>query len=73
MKKKDMFELPVAVLMPPEHAEKFERFLQMLKESKSNGAQAIITTPESLGDTYEEMLTNLRLIAQAKISLELVL
>lgn len=52
---------------------KFEGLDQLIREAKSSGVDSlIVATPQSLGDNYEEMISNLDKIAAAELALIIV-
>jgi hypothetical protein len=60
-------------LVSADHAKKYRTFLDLIEASKANDVEAVIlANARMLGDTYEELLTNLDLLAEAGLSLSLV-
>jgi len=52
---------------------KFADFDRMLAESKRNGVKTILVpSPQTLGDTYEELIRNLTKLQEAELSLVIV-
>ena len=52
---------------------KFEGLDQLIREAKSSGVDSlIVATPQSLGDNYDEMISNLDKIAAAELALIIV-
>jgi hypothetical protein len=55
------------------HREKFDGFIRLCEESKGRGLRAVvIVRPWVLGDTYEEVMTNLGLLARHGLELSIV-
>ena len=56
--------------VPLEHARKFSTFLQMIDDAKEGKNDvAVVGCPHDLGDTYEELVTNLRLLRDVNLLL----
>lgn len=53
------------------HAAKFPKFIQVVEECRENGYD-LQTTPESLGDTYEEVITNLYILGDAGVAVKII-
>lgn len=58
---------------PPGYEEKFAGFLRMLDHCKSEGVPTVlIPNAETLGDTYDEVIESLSLLAKAGLGLMIV-
>jgi len=58
---------------PQGYEEKFAGFIDMLDHCKLEGVPTVlIPNAETLGDTYEEVIESLSLIADADLSLRIV-
>jgi hypothetical protein len=58
---------------PPGYEEKFEGFLRMLDHCKRDGTPSVlIPNAETLGDTYEEVIESLSLLAKADLGLRII-
>lgn len=52
---------------------KFAGLDKLIREAKSSGVDSlIVATPQALGDSYEEMISNLDKIAAAELALIIV-
>lgn len=51
------------------HRAKFANFIEMLAETKGKADAVVVDHPEVLGDNYEELVTNLGLLADSKLAL----
>jgi hypothetical protein len=52
------------------HAEKFAMFLELIETAKRGDIDVVVVAyPWVLGDTYEELIENLGLLADAKVQL----
>ena len=52
------------------YAEKFKNFIGMCEEAKDKGIEVVVVAyPWVLGDTYEEVLQSLSLLAEQNLSL----
>jgi len=55
-----------------EHAKKYKGFLKLIDKSKVDKADLVLVAePWVLGDNYEELITNLKLLAEAELSLRI--
>lgn len=56
-----------------EMEKKFAEFDRMVAEAKKNGIEAVmVPSPQTLGDTYEEIIRNLTKLQQAELTLVIV-
>ena len=56
-----------------EMEKKFAEFDRMLAEARRDGVQAVLVpTPQTLGDTYDELVRNLTKLQEAELSLVIV-
>jgi collagenase-like PrtC family protease len=52
---------------------KFADFDRMVAEAKQNGVKAVlVASPQTLGDTYDELIRNLTRLQEAELSLVIV-
>jgi hypothetical protein len=59
--------------MPTRYETKHKDFLQRLKDAQANSITLIvISEPQELGDTYEEMVESLNRLAQADLNLAIL-
>ncbi len=55
------------------HRRKFAEFLKLIERTKKERlGRIVVLQPEALGDTYEELVTNLYLLSEAGLSLSFV-
>ena len=58
---------------PAGYEEKFSEFFKMLEHCKATGVPTVlIPNAETLGDTYDEVIESLSLIAKADLGLRIV-
>ena len=60
---------PVPPAPPVNHREKFTPLFRLMAEAKEGDGTLIIDRPSVLGDNYEELITNLAMIAKAELQL----
>lgn len=59
--------------MDDNHKQKFAQFLLMCNTMKEQKADVLVVDhPEVLGDTYEELITNLAYLAEKKLMVQIV-
>ena len=57
----------------PSYEEKFKSFIEMCAQAKADGVDAImIHHPETLGDTYAEVIESLNRLAASELQLAIV-
>lgn len=57
----------------PLHREKFKAFLQAIEDGKASKTDTLVLAyPTVLGDDYDELITNLKLLAETDIALAFV-
>ena len=57
----------------PSYEEKFKSFIEMCAQAKTDGVDAIIIHhPETLGDTYAEVIESLNRLSLAELHLAIV-
>ena len=55
------------------HEEKFAGLIAAIASAKAEGAQfLVVSSPETLGDDYDELVANLRRIGEAGLALRIV-
>ncbi len=56
-----------------EMEQKFADFDRMIAEAKRNGVEAVLVpSPQTLGDTYDELIRNLTKLQEAELTLIIV-
>lgn len=57
-------------MKPKDYDVKFRKFLRRIADARANGVTLfVITRPEELGDTYEEVMESLNQLAAADMNL----